>query len=55
MNLSVITAFKKYYLRRWVNNLIKEIDKQSNENNNVIRQFWKNYDIMQTVENIKHS
>ena len=55
MDQGVIAAFKIYYLRRSINNLIKEIDNHSNENNDVILQFQKNYDIMQAVENIKHS
>ena len=49
MDQGVIAAFKKICLRRSFNNLIKEIDPQSNENNDVIRNFWKEYDIMQAV------
>ena len=48
----ILPHSKKYYLRRSFNNLIKEIDKQYNENNDVIRQFWMNYDIMPAVKNI---
>ena len=55
MDLDVIAAFKKCYLRRSFNNLIKEIDTQSNENNDVIRQLWKKYEILQAIENIKCS
>ena len=44
MGQGVIAAFKRCYLRRSFNNLVKEIDTQFIENNDVIRNFWKKYD-----------
>ncbi|KAK2578211.1 hypothetical protein KPH14_000945 [Odynerus spinipes] len=52
MDQGVISNFKAYYLRRTFRQLI---DKTDGEGKQSIRDFWKNYNIIDAVENIQLS
>ena len=52
MDQGVISNFKAYYLRRTFRQLI---DKTDGEDKQSIRDFWKNYNIMDAVDNINLS
>lgn len=56
MDQGVIATFKMYYLRRNFNQLIEAMDCSENGNElDSIRNFWREYNILQAVENIKKS
>ena len=52
MDQGVISTFKAYYLRRTFRQLINKTD---GENKQFITNFWKNYNIMDAVDNISLS
>ncbi|CAK9816146.1 Tigger transposable element-derived protein 1 [Anthophora plagiata] len=52
MNQGVISNFKAYYLRRTLKQMFEKIDGEEKQS---IREFWKNYNIMNAVENINLS
>ena len=52
MDQGVISTFKAYYLRRIFQQLI---DKTDGEDKQSISNFWKNYNIMDAVDNINFS
>lgn len=52
MDQGVISNFKCYYLRRTFSQLIAATD---GEDKPTMKQFWKNYNIMMAIENIKSS
>lgn len=52
MDQGVISNFKAYYLRRTLKQMFEKIDGEEKQS---IREFWKNYNIMNAVENINLS
>lgn len=52
MDQGVISNFKAYYLRRTFKQMFEKIDGEEKQS---IREFWKNYNIMNAVENINLS
>lgn len=52
MDQGVMSNFKVYYFRRTFRQLI---DKTDGEDKQSIRDFWKNYNIMDAVDNINLS
>ena len=52
MDQGVISNFKAYYLRRTFTQLFEKTDGQNKQS---IRDFWKNYNILDAVENINLS
>ncbi|XP_035214767.1 tigger transposable element-derived protein 1-like, partial [Stegodyphus dumicola] len=49
MDQGVISNFKAYYLRRTFKQMFEKTDGEENQS---IREFWKNYNIVDAVENI---
>ena len=52
MDQGVISNFKAYYLRRTFKQMFEKTDGEEKQS---IREFWKNYNIMNAVENINLS
>ncbi|GFQ89439.1 tigger transposable element-derived protein 1-like [Trichonephila clavata] len=50
MNQGVISNFKAYYLRRTCRQMFEKKQTTDGEEKQPIREFWKNYNIMNAVE-----